>query len=95
MKKLFSAFLVFSLYSSIGFGQQKELTDLVAQLQTLCARVESGSKNYEQEIKLTEYSSIQYTAVEIDQKGNKNNLFTNSISLTSISTRPAKSRKKT
>ncbi|MCZ8071034.1 MAG: hypothetical protein ACK5SJ_15645 [Bacteroidota bacterium] len=71
MKKLFSAFLVFSLYSSIGFSQQKELTDLVAQLQALCARVESGSKNYEQEIKLTEYSSIQYTAVETDQKGNK------------------------
>jgi hypothetical protein len=53
------------------FSQQAELESLVAKLQASCSTVETAAKTYEQEIKLTEYSSIQYSVNETDKKGSK------------------------
>jgi hypothetical protein len=64
--------LVLSLMVFIQFpssGQTDELKKLVETLQGTFTKVESATKTYDQEIKLVEYSTMNYTFNQTDQKG--------------------------
>ncbi|MFM8914034.1 MAG: hypothetical protein ACKOE6_14145, partial [Flammeovirgaceae bacterium] len=55
-------------------AQQTELKDIVGKIQSACTKVEASSKTYEQEIKLIEFSSLNYSVAEVDAKGNRTTL---------------------
>ncbi len=59
----------FFLSTGLSFGQQDALNDLVGKLQTSFTKVETAAFSYEQEIKLVEYSSLNYSYKQTDLKG--------------------------
>src|SRR6185295_13736660 len=68
MKKIF-VFLSTFVISFYSVGQADELTALVEKLQGTFTSVQSASKTYEQEIKLMQYSTLNYTYNQTDLKG--------------------------
>jgi hypothetical protein len=71
MKTFFSFFISILFISDLALGQATELKTLVDQLQGTFTKVESATKSYEQTIKLVEYSTLNYTYNQTDQKGTK------------------------
>ena len=62
-------FVFFLLVSCGAFGQSAELKSLIESLQATFTKVETAAKTYEQEIKLVEYSTLNYSYKQTDQKG--------------------------
>lgn len=52
-----------------GFGQSESVNDLIGQMQASFTKVETASFTYEHEIKVLEYSTLQYDYKQIDLKG--------------------------
>lgn len=52
-------------------GQQTEFRNIIADLQSNLSEVQTGDETYTHEIVLLEYSVLKYTLVEVDKKGNR------------------------
>lgn len=60
-------FLILVTFTSSVFAQ--DLGDLAGKLQATLSKVETASATYEQEVKLVEYSTLNYSFKETDKKG--------------------------
>lgn len=67
-------FLLCLLFSADLLAQ--DLSDLATKLQATLSKVETASATYEQEVKLVEYSTLNYSFRETDKKGATNNYST-------------------
>ncbi|MEP1033718.1 hypothetical protein [Ekhidna sp.] len=66
-----SFFLVIAISS---FGQNAEFKSIVSELQTNLIDVQTGDETYTHELELLEHSVLKYTLVEVDEKGNREEL---------------------
>lgn len=64
-----------ALYISIAsYAQNAEFEGIVADLQANLIEVQTGDETYTHEIELLSYSVLKYTLVEVDEKGNREEL---------------------
>ncbi|MEQ9465872.1 MAG: hypothetical protein RLN88_00590 [Ekhidna sp.] len=69
MKYLFGILLI--IFSFVSYSQQSEFESIVAELQSNLLEVQTGGETYTHEIELLSYSVLKYTLVEVDDKGNR------------------------
>jgi hypothetical protein len=73
MKKTLSFLLTF-LIAVFTYGQEQEFKTIVDSLQANLFEVKTGDETYTHEIELVEHSVLKYTLVEVDNKGNREEL---------------------
>lgn len=66
--------LLFCLLFVSGFSQNIEFENIVSELQTNLLEVQTGDETYTHELELLAYSVLKYTLVEVDEKGNREEL---------------------
>lgn len=65
---------VFAIFSISVFAQNAEFETIVTDLQANLIEVQTGDETYTHELELLEYSVLKYTLVEVDEKGNREEL---------------------
>lgn len=65
---------VFAIFSISIFAQNAEFETIVTDLQANLLEVQTGDETYTHELELLEYSVLKYTLVEVDEKGNREEL---------------------
>ena len=69
MRYLIGSFLLF--VSCIGLSQNNEFKSVISELQSNLLEVQTGDETYTHEIEHLGYSVLKYTLVEVDEKGNR------------------------
>ena len=69
MKYIVGITLIFS--SIISLGQQSDFESIISELQASLIEVQTGDETYTHEIEMMGYSVLKYTLVEVDVKGNR------------------------
>lgn len=72
MKKLLCSLLLAISFS--GFTQETKFKGLIADIKSNLMEVQSGDETYTQNLKLLDHSVLKYTLVEVDKKGNREEL---------------------
>ncbi|WP_436517439.1 hypothetical protein [Ekhidna sp. To15] len=65
---------VFLFFSSSILAQNAEFESIVSDIQANLIEVQTGDETYTHELELIEYSVLKYTLVEVDEKGNRDEL---------------------
>ncbi len=65
---------VFLFFSFSNYAQNGEFGNIVSELQANLLEVQTGDETYTHELELIEYSVLKYTLVEVDEKGNRDEL---------------------
>ena len=65
---------LFIVSSITSFSQNADFEGIVSELQTNLLEVQTGDETYTHEIELIEHSVLKYTLVEVDEKGNREEL---------------------
>lgn len=66
--------LLLLIFSFFGFSQQAEFESIVTDIQTNLLEVATGDETYTHEIELLNHSVLKYTLIEVDDKGNREEL---------------------
>lgn len=69
MRHLIGSFLLFASYCCLS--QNEEFKSVISELQSNLLEVQTGDETYTHEIEHLGYSVLKYTLVEVDEKGNR------------------------
>lgn len=72
MKHLIGSLFLF--VTSFSFSQNDEFQNIVSELQSNLIEVQTGDETYTHEIEVISHSVLKYTQVEVDNKGNREEL---------------------